>query len=303
MSIRIVPEGELKAAAGEIPPLLLPDPQTLYLARAERLEKLAEGHPMAGYLRFCARVARAQHALAAKPVPLPARDAYLAQCAEHALPPLAPPGWERDPRWQDGLAALLADIAPSCHGPAADAVARLQAMDHAEVEAMADALLAGRFGDADPAAAPLVWAALSVYYSTQATQLKVTAKPEPGDARELCPVCHQAPVASVVRIGDKAGLRYLHCTLCESEWHYVRAQCSACESSRDIGLWTLDDARAAVRAETCGECNSYLKLMALDIDHRLEPVADDLATLALDAAVEEKGYARSAINPFLFPAH
>jgi len=154
-----------------------------------------------------------------------------------------------------------------------------------------------------PAAAPLVWAALSVYYSTQANQLKVTARPEPGDARELCPVCHQAPVASVVRIGDKAGLRYLHCTLCESEWHYVRAQCSACESSRDIGLWTLDDVRAAVRAETCGECNSYLKLMALDIDHQLEPVADDLATLALDAAVEEQGYARSAINPFLFPAH
>jgi FdhE protein len=33
----------------------------------------------------------------------------------------------------------------------------------------------------------------------------------------------------------------------------------------------------------------------------LETVADDLATLALDAAIEEEGLVRSGINPLLFP--
>jgi formate dehydrogenase accessory protein FdhE len=49
----------------------------------------------------------------------------------------------------------------------------------------------------------------------------------------------QRPVASIVHQGNEAGLRYLHCSLCESEWHLVRAKCSNCEATRDIGYWSL----------------------------------------------------------------
>ncbi|RQW29557.1 formate dehydrogenase accessory protein FdhE [Rhodobacteraceae bacterium CH30] len=304
MSIRIVPEGELTQAAGDIPPLLLPDPKTLYLTRAQRLETLADGHDMADYLRFCARIARAQHALVAEhPLALPARDAYFAECARHGLPPLGSSAWPRDQVWQDLLDALLGKLLPGTTGVIADTIMALQTQAREERETLASALLAGRYDAVSSADALFVWAALSVYFSQLASQLKIHAITEPDESRHLCPVCSQGPVASVVKIGDKDGLRYLHCTLCESEWHMVRVKCSNCESTRDIGYWSPDDKAVAVRAESCGDCGSYLKVMALGKDMALEAVADDLATLMLDAAIEEEGFVRSGINPFLFPSH
>ena len=46
---------------------------------------------------------------------------------------------------------------------------------------------------------------------------------------------------------------------------------------------------------------SYLKIFQQNNDPHLEPLADDLASLPLDALVEEQGFARSGLNPFLFP--
>ncbi|MCV5290171.1 formate dehydrogenase accessory protein FdhE, partial [Escherichia coli] len=36
-------------------------------------------------------------------------------------------------------------------------------------------------------------------------------------------------------------------------------------------------------------------------DPKVEAVADDLASLVLDARMEQEGFARSSINPFMFP--
>ena len=44
----------------------------------------------------------------------------------------------------------------------------------------------------------------------------------------------------------------------------------------------LEDGPAGVRAETCDACQSYLKILFLEQDPALDPVADDLASLALD---------------------
>jgi FdhE protein len=57
-----------------------------------------------------------------------------------------------------------------------------------------------------------------------------------------------------------SGLRYLHCNLCETEWHVVRVKCSNCEQSRDLHYWSLDNEQAAVKAESCGDCGTYLKI-------------------------------------------
>ncbi len=40
-------------------------------------------------------------------------------------------------------------------------------------------------------------------------------------------------------------------------------------------------------AETCDECNHYLKICYMDRDANVDPCADDLATLALDLLVTE----------------
>ena len=41
-------------------------------------------------------------------------------------------------------------------------------------------------------------------------------------------------------------------------------------------------------AETCGSCESYLKMMFQEKDPYVEPVADDLASIFLDIEMEEK---------------
>ena len=69
------------------------------------------------------------------------------------------------------------------------------------------------------------------------------------------------PVSSIVQIGTTQGLRYLHCNLCETEWHVVRVKCSNCEQTRDLHYWSLDNEQSAIKAETCGDCGTYLKIL------------------------------------------
>lgn len=56
-----------------------------------------------------------------------------------------------------------------------------------------------------------------------------------------------------------------------------------------------------MKAESCGDCGTYLKILYQEKDPKVEAVADDLASLVLDARMEQEGFARSSINPFLFP--
>lgn len=59
------------------------------------------------------------------------------------------------------------------------------------------------------------------------------------ESHGLCPVCGSPPVAGIVRIGDADhGLRYLHCALCGTEWHVVRAPCSHYDNDKGIVYYT-----------------------------------------------------------------
>ena len=125
------------------------------------------------------------------------------------------------------------------------------------------------------------------------------------DVPGVCPCCGFLPVASVVRGGGEVGnLRYLHCALCNTEWNLVRVKCSSCDATEGISYRHLETdsvkAAGAVRAETCEACKSYLKIVYAEKD-AVDPVADDLATLALDILVDEAGYSRSGPNLLLVP--
>ena len=54
-----------------------------------------------------------------------------------------------------------------------------------------------------------------------------------------------------------------------------------------------------VKAETCGDCRYYAKLLYQVQDMQVDPYADDLASLGLDLLVTEAGFARHAPNPLL----
>ncbi|HEY6094050.1 MAG TPA: formate dehydrogenase accessory protein FdhE [Gallionellaceae bacterium] len=291
----ILEPGQIEATAGDIPALLTP-PADLFASRARRLRQLASGHSLADYLHFIARLADAQHAaLRSISAPLPAA-AFLARCSEHQMPPLAPAGWRRDPAWLQVLDELVKTMMTDAPAPARTALQGLTDKGHDWAEAQADLLLGGNFDGLDMACAPLIGAALQVYW----THLSRSLRPEQVALPEqpnLCPVCGSHPVASVVRIGGNvSGLRYLQCTLCSSEWHVVRAKCSNCDNTRDISYYNIEADAGVVRAESCPECQSYLKVVHMDKDPHAEACADDLASFALDWLMGEQGLGRNGIN-------
>lgn len=299
--IRLTPVDERSPARGEIAALLLPRLDGLYARRATRLQQLADGHDMADYLQFAARVALAQQQLLAE-TPLPeALRAGLSQRLGHAQAPLDWRSLDRDGYWQRLLDGLLDLLQVNATAQVGEALASLRECSLEARDELANALLAGDFALVGSARALFLWAALSLYWTQMAAALAASAHAHSGEQRQLCPVCHAAPVASVILGGAQNGLRYLHCGLCESRWHMVRATCSNCEQTGKIDYWSLDSENATIKAESCGDCDSYLKVLYLDRDHPLEVIADDLASLALDAEVERQGFARSGLNPFLLP--
>lgn len=300
MTAGIIAPGEIAPPSGEPPFLRLPE-RDLFQTRAARLDSLAAGHALGDYLRFLAALARAQHAALSRvrDVPLP-DSGQLARCREHGMAPLGAQVWKRAPVWREALRHILTTLEPGALPEAARAaIARLQEMDVADLERLADAVLAGDFAHIDRAAAPFVAAALQLYWLHMATSLgsEAFARLETHCA---CPVCASAPVASVVRIGgDDHGLRYLTCSLCGAQWHTVRVKCALCESTQGISYYGIEGGSAAIKAENCEACKGYLKILYLDKDPNLEAVADDVASVALDVLMAESGAERAGINFYL----
>jgi len=299
-----------------IPRLRMPERATLFAARAARLLQLADAsNPMAGYLRLMATLADAQQrVLANVDSPMPPR-ASIELNQRHSMPIVPALTDERDPAWRDVLFMLLDGIeaAGALTPPLAQLVSRLRALDAAALDSQADAILALRFAEIDPAAAPFIAAALQVVWTDLASRIDMNDVPWL-DAPGVCPVCGWVPVASVVRVGGAYdGYRYVQCGLCATEWHVVRAKCSNCDSTKGIAYHAMgtgdepEEARAAkakgapLKAESCDECGTYRKIGYQDKAYDFEPYADDLASLTLDLLMGEAGYRRAAPHPWLWP--
>lgn len=314
MAQRILERGQIeKLASSSVPRVRVPDRTQLFAQRAQRLRVLADGNALADYLRLCAVIADAQHAaLAGFFAALPTAE-QLAIAHEHRMPPISATTWPRAPQWRDALASICAAAAalPGVPAQVAQLVARLVAAPDAELDAQADAILGRRDLAIDAAMAPFVMAALQVTWVALSSGFAADAV-APLDVPGVCPLCGSLPVASIVRAqGIHQGYRYLHCELCACEWHLVRVQCSQCGADgKDIVYHSLSDGsggdeaigNAPVRAESCGQCGTYRKILYHEKDLQLEPVADDLASLALDVLLAEEGFARASGNPLLWSA-
>jgi len=223
------------------------------------------------------------------------------------MPPLSAQAHERTAAWRDDLHDIARRVrARSVNGVAAT-LERVLALDVPALESLADRALAGTTLDDDAAFVPFVGAALQVYFARLAASLDV-ADIDHCDVPGICPVCASRPVASVIRIGgEQANMRYLVCSLCATEWNMARVKCTACDTDKGVQYLSLtrDENEKATdaptRAEVCDECKSYLKIFYQDKDARIEPNADDLATLALDVLVDEQGYGRSGPNLLFHP--
>lgn len=304
---RILDPGQIEAfAQRDIQRLRLPDRARVFSTRAARLRQQSEsgaiGHSIGDYLRLMAHLAEAQQVALANIEPaLPD-----AEQIEHAqmfnMPLVSVNSWRRDDRWRQSLRSICDSLAalPDLSTQARAVCDRLRGLHPEQLEAQADDLLAARGAAVDAASAPFVMAALQVYWVALASRLNVVAIHDL-DVPGVCPTCGTLPVASVVRSDSRSqGLRYLHCALCATEWHLVRVKCSHCQSTMGINYQSIENGPPGIRAECCDTCHTYRKILYQEEDAAVEPVADDLASLALDLLLGEAGYHRASPNPLLW---
>ena len=314
MAQRILEPGQIETLAqASIPRIRLPNREFVFARRAARLRKLAAGSALGDYLQFLAVLVDAQHdALAHLAVPLPTAE-QIERSGEHGMPPIHAATWPRAPRWRETLEFLCAALAAQTGFPAgvSDSIATIRRASPAWIEAQATSILEARTDAIEIAAATVVMAALQVRWIALAAQFaadQVKALDVPG----VCPLCGTLPVASMVCAQSPyQGYRYLHCALCATEWHMVRVLCSQCGASgKNIAYHSLEanaavkgsskEDGAAVRAETCEQCHAYRKILYQEKDTGVEPVADDVASVALDLLLSEEGYHRASGNPLLW---
>jgi FdhE protein len=294
------PSGGVKAP----PALILPDPASRFARSAVRLEALMAGHPMAEWLAYMARLARAQHVVATTLRPFTGPEGIAVERAVAArLPPLAADGHRRNDALREGLAMLLDTLDDRASPAAARAVVTsLRGREPEAVETLADRFLLRGVDAADAGAALYVTAALQVYFTRAAADLPAASLrllPQRG----LCPCCGSTPVSGVVTAsGPTPGARYLYCSLCATAWNHVRAVCITCGEARGLSLEGIEDDAGPVRAETCNLCHTYAKMLYQVHDIGVDPFADDLASISLDLLVGEAGWARHAPNPLLLVA-
>jgi FdhE protein len=328
-TVRVLSAEEIAArAGGTTPPFVWPQGASVFSERAMRLRQLAAGHAMGDFLSFMSALALAQQqaldAMSSGPAwPLP-DAAAIDRAAQEGRPPLPATDWPRDPRWHEVLRGIVAQLAPAAPaGPAREAMDRLAAADDVWLERQADALLTGVMAGLDLATAPVVAASLQVLWTHLAIGIEQrharrgerhTQAIGRLDDRGVCPCCGSRPVASITRsAGESTGQRYLHCGLCNLQWHLERGRCSHCGASEHVAYQSLDladaapgsdesgqrAARAVIQAETCDDCGHYLKIMHSDRDPFVDPVADDLASLTLDLLVAETDRQRHGVNLLL----
>lgn len=304
---RILERGQIEGLAGQdLPRVRLPEPSNLFVARAARLRELAEegaiGHSIADYLLLMASLADAQHRVLEDftPKTLPG-DADFARAREHRMPILEAAAL-REHEWQDALSRLCDAVEAATDAPASvrQVLERLREAPADALDRQADAILVGRSADVDVAAAPFVMAAFQVCAATVASRLPREAV-EGAGVPGVCPVCGMLPVASIVREdGASQGRRFLHCALCATEWYLVRVTCSHCHSTQGISYRSIEGGPDAIRAECCNACRTYRKIFYQEHDERVEAVADDLASIALDLLLADAGYHRPTCNPLLW---
>jgi FdhE protein len=281
------------------PYAVLPDPSALFLGRSRRLRALAPGHTLEAYLNFAADVTEAQHAVQAslaEPVLPPA--GRIRQAQENGLPPLSRSTTDPGEAEDAALSCLLDRLRQ--YKLTEETSAAIGTLAAASAERRCQ-LMSGALKDApveDIAGHVLILAGLQIAFA------RLAAKLDAGDLRpvadSVCPACGSPPVSSsVVGWPNAHNSRFCTCSLCGTMWNVVRIKCVICSSTEGIGYHSIDGRPDQVKAETCGKCRRYVKILYHVKDPSLEPLSDDIASLDLDMLLAQEGWERGGHNLFL----
>lgn len=291
-----IPIGEVVKA----PFARLPNPLAMFAGRGQRLKALADGHTLRPYLLFLADLSDIQHRLqAGLPDPeLPSAEA-LARSRQHRMPPLDRARFTSDAAmnavWRQFVVMTDSIAMPDV---ARLALARVKTAGEADRTAMMGAVLSNAIPVEELAEHVFVAAALQVHFARLAARLDAGALLPLGDG--VCPACGGPQVSSmVVGWSGAQSARFCACSLCGTLWNYPRVRCTLCGATKGIAYQEIAGGPAAVKAETCESCRGYVKILHQHKEPTLDPVADDVATLALDLLLRDLGYRRGAVDPFL----
>jgi FdhE protein len=291
-----VPIGEI----AEPPFVRLPDAAVLFQTRAERFLELSVQHELAPFLKLLSDISFCQHQLqdGLPEVDLPTDDDR-ERARVHGMPPLDRGRFTADAAFDVTLDRLL-QSASSIEMPdtAKSALVRVTKANAEARVTMARAVLANEIPVEEFADHVFVAAALQVHFARLASKLDAKKLVPVGDG--VCPSCGGAPVASMV-VGWRGahGARYCVCSLCATQWHYVRIKCTLCSSTKGISYREIDGGDGTVLAETCESCRGYVKILHQHKNPRLDPAADDVASLGLDLLLRDDDYRRGSLNLFL----
>ncbi|NLC36600.1 MAG: formate dehydrogenase accessory protein FdhE [Alcaligenaceae bacterium] len=283
------------------PFVLRPEPAQCFKARAERFRFLAQSSDLAAYLEFLADLAGLQAELTQQlPAPAPVSAEQIRQAAQTGLPLINRAALAQDASLHACLQALCkAAQALSMPEPARQAL-------EATLEANAEDrswLLANVLSDTIPedSIAPhlLAAAAVQVHLSLLAASLPMEElRPV---ATGVCPACGGRPAtSSVIGLRDIENVRYATCSCCATQWNEVRIKCLCCGSTKGISYRSAETEDATVKAEVCGECNHWVKVLYQVRNASLDPIADDVGSLGLDMLMKnETSFKKGGFNPFL----
>lgn len=300
MSQNLQPDPSVIGTVSTPPFAVLPDPAHLFGVRAKRLRTYAAVSPLKPYLDFVAGLIEAQQAIVpALPPVEPPEPEHLERARAFEMPALDRATTLLDNTLEATLDQLF-DAAARVAMPeeAAAALTRVRRADGAERAQMVRDVLAHDLPVERLAEHVYVAGALQVHFARLAATLDAKKLAPVGDG--VCPACGGPPVASlIVEWPNAHGNRFCACSLCSTLWNYVRIRCCACGTTKGIGYQEIDGSPGTVKAETCDECRTYVKVMYQNKDVTIEPVADDIGTLGLDLMMRQGPYRRAAFNPFL----
>ncbi len=296
----IQPDPSVIGGVSKAPFVRLPDPGSLFARRAARFRALAEASELAPYLHFLGAIADCQAAiLPGLPSPTPPDSAVIERSREFGMPPLDRGAFKADTALNVTFAKLFEAFATIEKPPAAaDALAHVHGLDEAGRDAIVADMLTHASAADQVAEQAYVAAVLQVHFARLAAGLAEDSL-VPVDVG-ICPACGGPPAVSMIAgwMGAE-GARYAFCALCATLWNEVRVKCLACGSTKGIGLQEIDGQGGTIKAETCGECGSYVKVLYHNRDTALDPVADDVASVGLDMLLRDSPYRRAGFNPFL----
>lgn len=117
--------------------------------------------------------------------------------------------------------------------------------------------------------------------------------------KNYCPVCGSS--AHLAKLEKDAGKKILYCSLCGTEWRFMRIKCPFCCTEEQKNMKFLAQEKSPYRIDVCKKCKRYIKTLderkGGDEKRTFIPSVEDLATMYLDILAEKEGYTRSWFFP------